>query len=71
MQDYFEQVFEFLPPKGYLEGMTPSDHAPETTPETIPALAPTFAELPDGPADDHGLTARQRKILEVISASVS
>ena len=67
MQDYFEQVFEFLSSKGYLGGMSPPDHAPEKT----PALAPTFAELPDGPADDHGLTARQRKILEVISASVS
>ena len=67
MQDNFEQVFEFLFSAGYLEGMT----RPETTPETDPGLPPAFAELPDGPSDDHGLTARQRKILEVISTSVS
>ena len=74
MQDIFEQVFEFLSSEGYLGGMTRSDTAPESSQsitEAGEALVPTFAELPDGPADDHGLTARQRKILEVISASVS
>lgn len=75
MQDNFEQVFEFLLSAGYLEGMTSPETSPEanpeTNPETNPELTPAFAELPDGPADDHGLTARQRKILEVISTSVS
>src|ERR687898_3389134 len=30
----------------------------------------TVSSLPDGPADEHGLTPRQRRILEVISAAV-
>jgi repressor LexA len=33
-------------------------------------MAGRIRELPDGPADDDGLTPRQRKVLDVISASV-
>ena len=34
-------------------------------------LLMSISELPDGPVDEHGLTTRQRKILAVISSSVS
>jgi repressor LexA len=30
----------------------------------------TVAQLPEGPADEHGLTARQRRVLEVIRSAV-
>ena len=49
------------------------------TPDTSGSTAPTprrgpgrprLAELPDGPADGSGLTARQRRVLEVIRDSV-
>jgi repressor LexA len=33
-------------------------------------MSGTVSSLPDGPADEHGLTPRQRRILEVISAAV-
>ena len=36
----------------------------------IAAQLGTVSSLPDGPADEHGLTPRQRRILEVISAAV-
>jgi repressor LexA len=42
---------------------------PTQTPRRGPGR-PRLAELPDGPADGSGLTARQRRVLEVIRDSV-
>ena len=36
----------------------------------LEASGATVSSLPDGPVDEHGLTARQRRILEVISDAV-
>ena len=47
------------------EGDVPEGDVPEGNVREI-----NVREIPDGPADADGLTARQRKVLEVISASV-
>jgi repressor LexA len=41
-----------------------------TKPKKSPAPSKKISELPDGPADQHGLTPRQLKILQVIKTAV-
>ena len=41
-----------------------------TKPKKAPAPSKKISELPDGPADQHGLTPRQLKILQVIKTAV-
>jgi repressor LexA len=41
-----------------------------TKPKKSPAQSKKISELPDGPADQHGLTPRQLKILQVIKTAV-
>jgi repressor LexA len=41
-----------------------------TNPKKAPAQSKKISELPDGPADQHGLTPRQLKILQVIKTAV-
>ena len=41
-----------------------------TKPKKAPAPSKKISELPDGPADQHGLTPRQIKILQVIKTAV-
>lgn len=49
----------------------PAAKAPSVKPVSKPASKPAkVSELPDSPAGEHGLTARQLKILSVIKASV-
>ncbi len=54
MQDFFEQMFEFLPELCHHRNMAKKIDSASVT------------ELPDGPAGAHGLTARQLKILGAI-----
>ena len=64
-RDIIEQMFGFIPIIGYgcsMELLGPSAESD--------MFAPNVAEMPDGPADRDGLTLRQRRILEVIQASV-
>jgi repressor LexA len=41
-----------------------------TKPKKSPAPSKKISELPDGPADQNGLTPRQLKILQVIKTAV-
>lgn len=56
MQHFFEQVFEFFPNLCHAYPLV----------EKVGEMAKNVTELPDGPAGEHGLTARQLKILGAI-----
>ncbi len=64
-------MFEFLVNVLYLYPMSPkmSNEASSPLP-TGNATGNEITELPDGPADEHGLTTRQLKILQVIKATL-
>ena len=51
MQHFFEQVFEFFPNLCHAYPLV----------EKVGEMAKNVTELPDGPAGEHGLTARQLK----------
>jgi len=71
--NFFEQVFEIALVTRYVPAMS-DQRAPrgKKTDHTTAAPAPggTVHNLPDGPPDATGLTARQRRILEVIRGAV-
>jgi repressor LexA len=50
-------------------GGTPTD-SPQTAADVEAAKGATVSELPDGPADAHGLTPRQQRVLTVIRESL-
>jgi len=50
--------------------MSKTDPTQSSTPTPVVALLPAVQELPDGPADETGLTPRQRRVLEVIRDAV-
>jgi hypothetical protein len=54
MQAKTEQMFAFFQNLVYASGMTKKK----------------ISELPDGPANEHGLTPRQAKILDVIRTAI-
>jgi repressor LexA len=56
-------MFDFFLPLPYPLAMA-------TKPKKAPAPSKKISELPDGPADQHGLTPRQLKILQVIKTAV-
>ena len=56
-------MFDFFLPMPYPKAMA-------TKPKKAPAPSKKISELPDGPADQHGLTPRQLKILQVIKTAV-
>ena len=56
-------MFDFFLPMPYPLAMA-------TKPKKAPAPSKKISELPDGPADQHGLTPRQLKILQVIKTAV-
>ena len=56
-------MFDFFLPLPYPLAMA-------TKPKKAPAQGKKISELPDGPADQHGLTPRQLKILQVIKTAV-
>jgi len=56
-------MFDFFLPLPYPLAMA-------TKPKKSPAPSKKISELPDGPADQHGLTPRQLKILQVIKTAV-
>jgi repressor LexA len=60
----FEQMFEF-----WMNFLYPADMAKKLDPLDTLADSP-ITELPDGPADEHGLTTRQLKILQAIKAAL-
>jgi repressor LexA len=56
-------MFDFFLPMPYPLAMA-------TKPKKAPAPSKKISELPDGPADQNGLTPRQLKILQVIKTAV-
>jgi len=58
-------MFDFFSPFPYPYSMSTKDDA--TGVKKAPA---TISELPDGPADDNGLTTRQQLILDVIKKAI-
>ena len=59
-------MFEFLMNLPYPQTMAKKVTQQATQDPTLAAIA----ELPDGPADEHGLTARQLKILQAIKTAM-
>jgi repressor LexA len=74
---FLEQVFETVVARRYVSAMSDQDASraarPKKTaakPGGAPGAGGTVHDLPDGPPDANGLTARQRRILEVIREAV-
>jgi repressor LexA len=66
MQEKFEHMFEFS-----MNFLYPQTMAKKVTPQATPDPTPAaITELPDGPADEHGLTTRQLKILQAIKSAM-
>ena len=63
MQVKIEQMFAFFGNLVYAFPMTKKKPSPAKTSGKV-------AELPDGPANEHGLTPRQAKILDVIRTAI-
>ena len=67
MQAKTEQMFAFFQNLVYAFPMTKKKASPS---KTSVKTSSKVAELPDGPANEHGLTPRQAKILDVIRTAI-